>query len=127
MPDNNPLKTPLVGMKTAVLLAAILIVGIAARTWVHESPVRPICLSRKINLNTASEALLQTLPNIGPARANAIVDYRRQHHGEQPVFRGLEDLQNVTGIGPRISEGLRPWITFETDIPFVDGNQIDGH
>jgi competence protein ComEA len=77
--------------------------------------VRQALVSR-INPNTADAALLMTLPNIGPARAAAIVEYRNQQNSGAIVFRRVEDLQAVKGIGPKISEGLRPWLDFETRI-----------
>lgn len=47
-----------------------------------------------ININTASESELETLNSIGPTRAKAIVDYRKQHG----AFRSTEELKNVPGI-----------------------------
>jgi competence protein ComEA len=59
---------------------------------------------RKVNLNRAEPAELVTLPGIGPARADAIVNWRRDHG----PFRKFEDLLEVPGIGPATLERLRP-------------------
>jgi competence protein ComEA len=60
-----------------------------------------------ININTATETELETLNGVGPVTAGAIVQYRTQHG----PFRSIEDLVNVSGIGPVTLEELRPFIT----------------
>lgn len=56
-----------------------------------------------IDLNAASIAQLDTLPGIGPATAQAIIDYRSQHGR----FRSVDELLNVRGIGPAKLDALR--------------------
>lgn len=53
--------------------------------------------SSKINLNTATETELTTLPGIGPATAKKIIEYRKQNNG----FTAIEDLLNISGIGEK--------------------------
>jgi competence protein ComEA len=57
----------------------------------------------KVNLNTASETDLQTLPGIGPAKATAIIEYRE---GNGP-FKKIEDLMEISGIGDKTFEKLK--------------------
>jgi competence protein ComEA len=57
----------------------------------------------KVNINTAPSELLQTLPGIGPARAQGIIEYRQQHG----PFKRIEDIQNVSGIGTSIFNQIK--------------------
>lgn len=60
-----------------------------------------------ININTASIAELDTLPGIGPTTAQKIIDYRDQNG----PFVSIEDIVNVSGIGPASYERLKDLIT----------------
>ncbi len=51
----------------------------------------------KVNINTANASLLDTLPGIGPVKAQNIIDYRTEHG----PFLSIEEIQNVWGIGVR--------------------------
>ena len=61
----------------------------------------------KVNLNTASAAELETLPRIGPAMSQRIIDYR-EANGR---FSSIDDVRNVTGIGDKTFDGLKELIT----------------
>jgi len=61
----------------------------------------------KININSATAAELDSLSGIGPTKAQAIIDYRNQNG----PFRSIDDLLNVTGIGPKTLETIRDQIT----------------
>jgi len=60
-----------------------------------------------ININSADMNLLETLPGIGPARAQGIVEHR-ERHGR---FESIEEIKNVSGIGDKIFEGLKDYIS----------------
>lgn len=48
-----------------------------------------------VNINTASKEELDTLPGVGPATADKIIEYR-ETNGQ---FNSIEDIKNVRGIG----------------------------
>lgn len=60
-----------------------------------------------VNINTADEAALQTLPGVGKTRAGAIISYREKNGG----FRTAEDLMKVSGIGESTYETLKDFVT----------------
>lgn len=51
--------------------------------------------NKKVNINTASQTELETLPGIGPSTALKIIEYRNQNG----KFKKIQDIQNVSGIG----------------------------
>lgn len=69
-------------------------------------------LTGLVNINSATQTELEQLPGIGPVMARRIIAYR-QANG--PFLR-IEDIQQVTGIGPAIYEKIKPLITV-TDQP----------
>lgn len=60
-----------------------------------------------VNINTADEAALETLPGIGPSKAAAIIGYRT----ENGPFAAIGDIENVSGIGPSTFANIEALIT----------------
>ena len=83
-------------------------VTVVARIPAEE--IRTLSVGR-VNINTADEELLQTLPGIGPALASRIVAYREENGG----FRYLYELTNVRGIGSSTYEALQDLITLDPE------------
>lgn len=54
-------------------------------------------ISQKVNINTATQTELETLPGIGPSTALKILNYR-QKNGK---FKTIQDIKNVSGIGDK--------------------------
>jgi competence protein ComEA len=60
-----------------------------------------------VNINTATQAELETLQGIGPAKAKAIIDHRKK----KGSFKSPGNLEDVKGIGPATMKRLRKDIT----------------
>jgi len=60
-----------------------------------------------VNINSAGLDELQRLPGIGPAYAQRILDYRKEHGR----FTSADQLDNVKGIGPKKLEKLKPFVS----------------
>jgi competence protein ComEA len=59
-----------------------------------------------LDVNTASEAELTQLPGVGPSLAARILEYRT----ENGPFQSIDDLQNVSGIGPSKLDKMAPYV-----------------
>lgn len=60
-----------------------------------------------VNINTATQTELETLPGIGPSLALKIISYRK----ENGKFSSIEEIKNVSGIGDSKFEEMKNYIT----------------
>jgi len=60
-----------------------------------------------VNINTASVEELQTISGIGESKAKSIVEYRKNNG----LFKSIEDIKNVEGIGDKLYETIKVYIT----------------
>ena len=59
-----------------------------------------------VNINTATQTELESLPGIGPSLALKIINYRK----DNGKFSSIEDIKNVSGIGESKFESLKEFI-----------------
>lgn len=82
-----------------IILAVVALTGLAAWRW-WSDPAKKI-----ININTATVAELQHLPEVGPAIAEGIIAGR--------PYAKPEDLKKVKGIGDKTFEKMKPRVRVE--------------
>jgi competence ComEA-like helix-hairpin-helix protein len=66
----------------------------------------------RLNPNAATVYELAELPSLGPAKAEAIVEYRQN---KEKAFEKAGDLENVKGIGAKTVEKISQWLEFNND------------
>ncbi len=74
--------------------------------WGDEAKASLTNATAKVNINTADSAMLQTLPGIGKATAEAIIEYRKR-----TPFKSVNDIKKVSGIGDAKFERVKEFIT----------------
>jgi len=88
-----------------------ILVGVPVPTGVAGSTAAPIppgaTTGPLVNLNTADQGLLETLPDVGPVTAEAIIAWRTEHGG----FTAVDELLEVDGIGDATLATLTPHVT----------------
>jgi hypothetical protein len=98
---------------TWLLVAGAVVAVAGAAVWLLRD-IRPVALARDsapregslvVNVNSASQQQLETVPGIGPALASLIIAGR--------PYQSVDDLLRVSGIGERNLESMRPF--FKTD------------
>jgi competence protein ComEA len=88
----------------AVTIAAALLVAGGRASAAHAAPAAAAAseASGKVDVNSANETELASLPGIGESKAAAIIAER-----EKKPFASVDDLERVRGIGARTVDDLR--------------------
>ena len=97
----------------APALAGEDIVRQAARSQRAEALAQPLGPQERVDVDRAPAEELQRLPRVGPALAQRIVAEREA----RGPFGSLAGLRRVSGIGPRLLQGLEPHVTFGGVVP----------
>jgi len=97
-------------MQTAIKLATTLAILALLTTLFGAAPARAAGASVQgvANVNNASVAQLKLLPGVGKAKAQAIVEQRKN-----APYRAVDDLVKVKGIGKRLLQKIRAHVTVE--------------
>jgi competence protein ComEA len=82
--------------------------ALAQRAQTAERLSRPLLPGERVDLDQADVTEITRLPRIGPSLAERIVAWRAEHG----PFGSLERLDSVPGVGPRLLEGVRRFVTF---------------
>jgi len=91
-----------------VALLAMVTATASAQKAANKPPAAAAASSAApVNLNTATQTQLETLPGIGAKAAERIIEYRQKNGG----FKKIEDLMNVKGVGEKSFLKLKPLIT----------------
>ena len=61
-----------------------------------------------VNINTADQSTLESVHGVGPAKAQAIIEYRNHEK-----FETVDDLMKVKGFGKKSMEKIRNEVTVE--------------
>src|SRR6187200_470661 len=92
---------------TILAMAAIPATAAQQKSSAAKSASAAAAPTAPVNINTATQEQLETLPGLGAKVAQRIIDYRQKNGN----FKKVEDLMNVKGIGEKSFLKLKPMLT----------------
>jgi len=126
-----PEPSPLVARAEQVVLVVLALAVVAGVAWraadywrIGAEPLEvvppPEGPTFRINVNQADWVTLSLIPGVGEKRAKRIVEVRQDLGGK---FESLDDLIKVDGIGDKMLDRLRPYLSFGD--PNADGEPVE--
>jgi competence protein ComEA len=94
------------GLLTVMTLVAL---AWAVMRPVEPGPERQADRVFRVRINSAEAAALELLPQVGPSRAEAIIEARERGG----PFRSVVDLERVVGIAAKRAAAIAPYVRFE--------------
>lgn len=98
-------------LTAALIVSSLYCLGVQAQGGqmgsTRQSSQTPKPAPAIVNINTATNTELETLPGVGPALATRIIEYRQKNG----PFKKIEDLMSVRGIGEKSFLKLKPLVT----------------
>jgi competence ComEA-like helix-hairpin-helix protein len=107
----------LLGILITILFARLALNSKTVPEFKSSEPSASDQLADRMDPNTASEAELAAIPELGEKRAQAIVEFRERfqsRHPNQFAFHRLSDLEQISGIGAATAETMGPYLIFPT-------------
>ncbi len=83
--------------------------GLVQSAYAAANTAKPVTATAAamVNINTATSDQLATIKGLGPKKAQAIVDYRK----DNGAFKSVEDLKKVPGISEKLFASIQPQVT----------------
>jgi competence protein ComEA len=96
---------------TRIMIAALAAIALSATALTAQGRATATktvaTAAAPVNLNTATAEQLATIPGVGARTAERIIEYRQKNG----VFKKVEDLMNVSGVGEKSFLKMKPLIT----------------
>ncbi|MBI4716068.1 MAG: helix-hairpin-helix domain-containing protein [Nitrospirae bacterium] len=91
--------------------------------WAEAAEQQVQKLTGAVNINTADIGQLMVVPGLGEKKSQTIVKYREKNG----PFSRVEDVKKVQGIGDKLFEKIRPYLTVKGETTLkssLDGNPV---